>query len=65
MSINQSDWERGIYQNCTDPTEWNGKTPICKLGDCERDIETDSDFCNEHQDCPACGEMMIVNVKMS
>ena len=56
MEISQSDWEKGIYQNCEDPTEWNGKIPTCKTDDCERDIDTDSEFCNEHQDCVMCGE---------
>ena len=37
-----------------DPTEWNGINPQCKL--CEKEIEMDSEHCENHQRCYYCSE---------
>mgnify|MGYP003654521785 FL=1 len=37
-----------------DPTEWNGTNPDCKL--CEKEIEMNSEHCEDHQRCYYCGE---------
>ena len=37
-----------------DPTEFDGKNPSCKL--CEKDIEMNDEYCEDHQRCIMCGE---------
>ena len=37
-----------------DPRDWNGKNPKCEL--CEKQVEKDDDFCEDHQRCYDCGE---------
>ena len=37
-----------------DPTEWSGTNPTCNL--CEKEIEDQSEHCEDHQRCYFCGE---------
>ena len=43
----------GLYY---DPTEWNGKNKSCEH--CDKDVEYDSDYCEDHQPCYYCGETL-------
>jgi hypothetical protein len=38
-----------------DPTEWSGTNPLCKTCG-EKEIEYQSDHCEDHQRCYYCGE---------
>ena len=46
-----------LFGTPTDPTEWNGTNPDCKL--CDKEIEIDDDYCEDHQRCYYCGEREI------
>jgi hypothetical protein len=48
------DWVKGTYQNCDDPTEWNGKNPKCKL--CDEDVDFGTEHCYDHKRCIFCGD---------
>jgi len=52
--IEYQDWVQSTYQTYTDPTEWNGTNPSCKL--CEKEIEYMDEYCEDHQRCDDCGE---------
>jgi len=52
--ITEGEYIKGLYSGYTDPTEWNGTNPECKL--CDKEIEQYSDFCEDHQECVICGE---------
>ena len=54
FNISEGDYIRGLYQNCDDPTEWNGTNPTCKL--CDNEAEMYDDYCEDHQECVICGE---------
>ena len=41
----------GVPEN---PCEWDGENPQCKL--CEKEIEKDDEYCEDHQRCYYCGE---------
>ena len=57
MGINYNDWVESTYQNCENPTEWDGKNPSCKL--CDNEIEFMDEYCSAHQRCFECGEREI------
>ena len=46
-----------LFGTPTDPSEWNGNNPECKL--CDKEIEMDSEHCEDHQRCYYCGEREI------
>ena len=48
----------GQYEN---PTEWDGTNPECKL--CNKEIEIDSEHCEDHQRCCDCGDREGCNCK--
>ena len=56
MNISYGKWVKSTYQNCDDPTEWNGDNPICNIEDCEKEVEYDDEYCEDHQRCCYCGE---------
>ena len=45
---------KGLFGSINDPTEWNGTNPECKL--CDKEIEIDSEHCEDHQRCYYCAE---------
>ena len=40
--------------NRENPINWNGINPRCKL--CEKEIEMNDEYCEDHQRCFHCGE---------
>ena len=56
MAIEFNKWVKGTHQSCTDPTEWNGTNPNCKVGECEKQIEMNDEYCEDHQRCVMCGD---------
>ena len=40
--------------NRENPSDWNGINPNCKL--CEKEIEKNDDYCEDHQRCFWCGD---------
>jgi len=52
--MNYENWHKATYQNCDDPTVWNGTNPSCKL--CEKEIEQHDEYCEDHQRCIMCGD---------
>ena len=55
MVINEEDYIKATHNSYgDDPTEWNGRNPSCKL--CDKDIEMNDEYCEDHQRCYYCGE---------
>ena len=39
-----------------DPSEWDGDNPKCILDYCEKEIEMNDEYCEDHQRCYYCGD---------
>mgnify|MGYP003677968956 CR=1 FL=1 len=50
------DWIEGSRGLFTNPAEWDGKNPECDIDCCEKEVEQDDDYCEDHQRCIVCGE---------
>ena len=59
--MNYEKWHKGTYQNCDDPTEWNGENRKCNL--CDKEAENMDEYCEDHQRCMVCGDNDDCNCK--
>ena len=48
MTINK------LFGHPTDPSDWNGDNPSCKL--CDKQVEFNDVYCEDHQRCDDCGD---------
>ena len=55
MRIDYEGWLSGSRSG-SDPTDWNGSNPICDIIECQKEIEQNDTYCEDHQRCVMCGD---------